>query len=243
MAKSDLDILLEEWKRLGLEVDSEAADYPVDPERTLVESARLLPLMARLLPLTVTWVSYCEQLIDPAKLQAMALRLADGEQLACLGLLLSFAREITKTDHLSAAISACVPISSPVAMLTAERTPAYRRIVEHEAHPISRQWGILAPLPEVKHDAIRPTSWILEHNPALRIRAMLGGHLKGTIFSTLSTNPAAGASESALARELGATRKAVREALDHLEYCGLIRREKVGRNVRIRACQVEIQVR
>lgn len=243
MISADLSNVLAAWARLGMEIDIEPASQTPDVEVLLLDTSRLLPEMARLLPISVTWAVLCEPLIARHRLAVLSSAITDAEQSACLGLLLDFVRAKTGTNHLSLPIEACRPLRSRVPLLKAERDPDYLQLAELEASDISRRWGVLAPEPELKDDAIRPMEWISAANPDLRIRAMLSGSLSASLLATLRSDPAVGNSESALARACNTTRRSVRRSLDQLELSGLVRREQHGRMVRIRPCRVQITSR
>ena len=55
---------------------------------------------------------------------------------------------------------------------------------------------------------------------------MFGGKLPASILATLEEDPLAGRSESCLARACRATRRAIRDALGHLELCQLVKRQQ-----------------
>lgn len=241
MISAELHSLLAAWARLGVEVDVEPAPKTPDIELLLLDTARLLPEMARLLPISVTWITLCEQLIARHRLAVLASGIPNAEQSACLGLMLDFSRAKTRTRHLALPIEACRPLHQRIPLLRIERDLGYMELAELEASPISRRWGPLAPEPELKDDAIRPMEWIAAANPDLRIRAMLSGSLSASLLAALNSDSTIGASESALARACQTTRRSVRRSLDQLELSGLVRREQHGRSIRIRPCRVQIK--
>jgi hypothetical protein len=57
------------------------------------------------------------------------------------------------------------------------------------------------------------------------------GGLRSSILATLEHDQLDGASEAKLARLCGVTRKAIHEALDHLELCDLVQRRRFGREL------------
>lgn len=242
MINTELHNLLAAWARLGMEIDVDPASQTPDVEFLLLDTARLLPEMARLLPISVTWIALCEQLIARHRLAVLASTIPDVEQSACLGLMLDFARAKTHTRHLTLPIGACRPLHRPAPLLRIERGPEYMELAELEASPISRRWGLLAPEPDLKDDAIRPMEWIAAANPDLRIRAMLSGTLSASLMAALSADSSIGVSESALARACQTTRRSIRRSLDQLELSGLVRREQHGRSVRVRPCKVQIKI-
>ena len=111
---------------------------------------------------------------------------------------------------------------------TYRRNSAMVALARKQADPLGRQWNLWAPPEREYEDAIRPSEWIIRKNPSLKLRATFGGQLAASVLITLKCNPDAGASESGLARRCKATRCAVRDALDHLSLCQLIRRRRVG---------------
>jgi len=229
----ELTTLLAQWKRLGIEVDARPAPRTPDVERLIVETARLLPYMARLLPVATTWLVSCERLVCRHRLASFAAGITSTSHSACLGLLLDFVRATTFTDHLALPIRKCSPLLPPVPLLEAERKASYYPLVQLEADAIARRWGLLTPRPHLVLDAMRPIDWILAANPRLRERALLRGDLGASILACITHEASSGSSESSLARTLGATRKALRDSLDHLQFCGLIVRRHVGRSVQI----------
>jgi hypothetical protein len=163
----------------------------------------------------------------------MAAGIQAPDMSATLGLLLDFARTHTRTAHFNAAIANCHATNDPKPLFDVDRTsPAMARLAKAEACALSRRWGLWTDEPDRKMDAIRPTQWVMGNNPDLRYRAIFNGNLRASILACLASDPSCGQSESALARACGSTRVALREALDHLELCGLVTRKSTGwRNV------------
>ena len=79
---------------------------------------------------------------------------------------------------------------------------------------------------------------MLARNPALAARAALEGDLRASILAEIEAVRARAAaatvpSELELARRCGASRQAIRKALERLEMSGLVVRRKVGRRCEI----------
>ncbi|MDD5458557.1 MAG: hypothetical protein PHF37_04105 [Phycisphaerae bacterium] len=113
------------------------------------------------------------------------------------------------------------------------KTEKLSLLAKAESCGIAQKWGLWCGSVQLKDDAVRPIEWIMAKNPALKQRAIFGGNLRVSILESIARNSRAGQSESALSRYCHATRKAVREALDHLEFCQIIRRESIGKKVQI----------
>lgn len=221
-----VDQLLRDWGALGVDVAIAPSGHTPDLESVILRTAALMPDASRLFPIGFSWLSSYQTLVARHRLARMADEIAGREHLAALGLLLDAVRHDTGSRHLSLALGRCKPLPSRVALLRSERGADYRPIVEQEACSLSRKWGLLAPMPVLKTDAIRPIDWVLKANPSLRVRALLGGNLAASILTAIAAEPDSGASESALARACGATRKAIRDSLDYLEFCGLVDRSR-----------------
>jgi hypothetical protein len=231
--RDPLQKVLADWAKLGVLYGLSPARRTPDLETLLLRTAGVLQTFARLLPTTVTWLVQYERLVCRHRLARMAGDITEVEVSAALGLLLDLARQHTQSDHLNIAIAVCRPADKDRPLFAVDRrSAAFQRLAEAQASTTSQRWNLWTPEPALKPDVIRPASWLMKRNPALRYRAIFGGNLRASILATLLADPEAGRSESALARACGVTRKAVREALDHLAFCGLVRREADGSRTR-----------
>ena len=225
-----LQSVVSDWGRLGILFNVPLAERTPDIEPLLIRTAEVLPNHARLLPAVTTWLGHYERMVARHRLAAIAGRIERRDVSASLGLLLDLGARISQTDHLSSAIAACRAAATPGPLfLVDRRSEAMSRLARDSACDIALRWGLWTPRPATKTDAIRPASWIVRTNPELRWRAVFGGNLRASLLACLKASPAAGRSESALAAACGATRKALRDALDHLQLCGLISRERSAR--------------
>jgi hypothetical protein len=156
----------------------------------------------------------------------MANRIEIPKQSAALGFTLSLARKQSGSDHFNYAIKRCRPLAEPQALFEIDRqNEKLIELAKRYSCELGKQWGVWAQEERLYDDAIRPTDWIMQKNPSLKTRAVFGGKLQASILATLEVSPQAGRSESALARACLATRKAIRDALDHLELCQLVARK------------------
>ena len=233
MMKPDMPAILQNWVRLGVLLDARPARQTPDIEKLLVQTAEAMPGHARLLGVLVSWAVAFERLICRHRLAAMAAHIAEDIASAALGFALTEARRHTVTDHLSLAIAACRSARPGGPLFDVDRPRPLAELARQEACPESHCWGVWSEQPRVRTDIIRSSEWILNQNPTLQARAVFGGNLRASVLECLRWQPEAGRSESNLARACGATRKALREALDHLEFCGLIARIRADNSIRV----------
>lgn len=225
--------LLADWAKLGVLYRVAPARRTPDIEALLLRTAEALPTFARLLPTTVTWLVQYERLICRHRLASMGGDITELRVSATLGLVLDLVRQHTQSDHLNIAMTACRPAGEAQPLFAVDqRSDALKRLAQAQASATSQRWNLWTPAPALKPDIIRPAAWLMERNALLRYRAIFGGNLRASVLVTLLADPDAGRSESALARACGVTRKAIRAALEHLEFCGLISRKADGRRTR-----------
>jgi hypothetical protein len=218
-----------QWARLGIMFGVVPAAQTPDVEELLLLTAKAMPGYARFLPICVTWLVCHERLVARQRLAQMVAGIQAPDISATIGLLLDFARTHTGTAHFNAAIENCHVTNDPKPLFDVDRTsPAMACLAKAEACALSRRWGLWTDEPNLKMDAIRPARWVMANNPDLRYRAIFSGNLRASILACLNSDPRCGESESALARACGATRPALREALDHLELCGMVTRKSTG---------------
>lgn len=226
--------LLAQWARAGANFNQRPSEKSPDLEKLLLETARVAADDPRLFTMAVTWLSRYGDLVAKHRLIQMIRQELEEEHRPCLGLLLEHVKCLTGADHFSGAIRACAPASAPQPLFAVERNNrALWRLAERRASAISRRWNLWTTEIEPKYDALRPPSWIMRMNPEFRERAALKGDLRATIIEVLRHNPNAGKSEMELAKQTGANRTAVRDALQNLELMTRIRRQVEGKRCRI----------
>lgn len=227
-----LDRVLADWTALGVLFGARPSKQTPDIEDLLLRTADVMPTFARLLPTTVTWLVQYERLVCRHRLACLAEQVTDDRASATLGLILDLARENTQSGHLNIAVAACRTLTAAQPLFDVDRRSSMLAgLAENEACSVAKQWGLWTTEPSLKPDAIRPANWLINQNPTLRDRAIFSGNLRATILATLSADPEAGRSEAALARACRVTRKALREALDHLEFCGLVERRSTDAGI------------
>ncbi|MCA9291663.1 MAG: hypothetical protein KDA25_11090 [Phycisphaerales bacterium] len=224
--EGDVDRLAAQWARIGAAFNAAPSASTPDLERLLIETVRRAPADARLFIMAGTWLCRYGGLVARHRLRRLAIHELNRHERPVLGLLLDLVRREARTAHFNEVIAACrehadVDVAEPLFDIY-RRRPALVESLRRRATAISRLWGRLCEAIVFKFDALRPARWIIRMNPSFRTRADLGGDLRCSILETLAAEPDAGASESALARACGVTRRAVHAALDHLILAGRV---------------------
>ena len=214
-----------DWARLGVLFNCRASRRTPDLEHLLLDTARACPDNARLLPLVVTWLAKYGQFVARHRLKRLVQTELEPEHSATLGLIVEEAVTAGGTRELLIVSEVCEPRGPAGPLSRAQRAEASLvEVAKRHASEASARWGAWAPPVEPKPDAIRPVSWLLEHNPELRERIIRKGDLRVSIIETLRRDIPGGSapSEVALANLSGATRAAVRKALAALHLEGVV---------------------
>ncbi|MEL6498421.1 MAG: hypothetical protein AAF937_01325 [Planctomycetota bacterium] len=214
-----------DWARVGVLFGCEPSRRTPDLERLLIDTARKCPDNARLLPLAVTWLVEYGQFVARHRLKRLVQTELEHEPQAILGLLIEEAVRHGATRELLIVSEECHPLSPATPLSRAQRDNASLvHISEHHASDLAQKWGLWTPPVELKPDAVRPVTWLLDHNTEYRGRIIRKGDLRVSILETLRRDlpGQTAASESALARVSGATRAAVRKATAALQLEGAV---------------------
>jgi biotin operon repressor len=161
----------------------------------------------------------------------------EEEHRAVLGLMLEsvIVHEGRHENRFRGVIGLCAPAREAGPLLEVDRrSGGLARFAEREASAISRKWGRWFSAIELKMDALRPAEWVARENPGLGLRALVGGDLVASILAEAEGGSGEFASEVELARRVGGSRPAVREALRKLRMAGLVRERRVGRGRALR---------
>jgi hypothetical protein len=223
-----------QWTRLGVMFNVSPARQTPDLERLLIDTAGRIPDNPRLFIMAATWLSQYSRFVARHRLARMTSELDDANAAATLGLLVDTVGTMCHSDVLDIAKSACRPAPVPMPLLAADRTsPGLIEFAHSRASRLSKRWNLWAEPIEAKLNAVRPLDWIMEKNPSLQVRAIFSSSLRSSVLACLQYDVPSGASEAELARLCGVTRKAMHEALDHLELCSMIRRSRAGRSYEV----------
>jgi len=221
--KERLDQLARDWARVGVLFGAVPAEASPDLERLLIASAGAASANSRLLRAIVTWLAHYSEFVARHRLARLIATEASPLESAALGLALETAAKVGGTSALNEAIGACTPLKVARPLFDIESGAlaelAYRRASEE-----SKRWGVWAAPIEPALDTLRPAAWVLAHNPTYRDRIVRKGDLRCSIIESLRHDAPRGVrSEAELARLAGATRAAVRKALESLVLEGDVR--------------------
>lgn len=225
MKSKTYDNVERDWARVGVLFGCEPSRESPDLERLLIDTARKCPDNARLLPLAVTWLVEYGQFVARHRLKRLVQTELEPEPQAILGLLIEEAVRHGATRELLIVSEECYLLSPAVPLSQVQRDQdSLTRISERRASELSQKWGVWTPPVELKPDAVRPVTWLLDQNNEYRERVIRKGDLRVSIIETLRRDVPGHsvASEAALSRLSGATRAAVRKALDALRLEGVI---------------------
>ncbi|MBL8885228.1 MAG: hypothetical protein JNK16_01095 [Phycisphaerales bacterium] len=225
MKKSESTTIEAKWGRLGIHFFAAPVPRTPDVELLLVQTGEGISENARLLPHVVGWLLVYSDFVVKHRLKELIVRRASAEERAGLGLVLEIALLHGAPKDLSIPLAVCTPIRPERPLHDFQRANAiFTSIAEETASVVSRKWGLWSPEIEPRFDAIRPVSWLLGQNPALRSRIVRKGDLRASILEVLRLD-VAGEVESAaeLGRLTGATRAAVGAALKALVLEGEVK--------------------
>ena len=219
------------WVRLGVMLNVAPAKTTPDMELLLLDTARAASGHARLFILAASWLALYGEYVARHRLARLIRDELEPQYRPTMGMLLDWTQSHGggHSCRFNQAVAACGRPTNARPLLDIDSaSPELARLAEGEASPLSRKWGRwFAPF-DLKDDAIRPVRWIAAKNPALAVRALTGGDLVASILAEGIHNPASLRSELDLARQCGASRPAVREALSKLELGGYAHRTRVG---------------
>jgi len=243
MNESPGQTIAAQWTRLGILFNVRPSRQTPDLERLLIDTVRQIPDNPRLFIMAATWLGQYSRLVAKHRLAQMASQIEDANAIAALGLLLDTVGTMCHTDTLDIVKSACRPTPVPMPLFSADRaSTGLAEFVRARASRLSKRWHLWAEEIELKPDALRPVDWIMDKNPTLQVRAVFSGGLRSSAMACLQHDAPTGSSEAQLARLCGVTRKAMHEALDHLEMCNMILRSRAGRNYQVSLKQSRLRI-
>jgi hypothetical protein len=235
MSRDRINHVAAQWVRLGAMFNTSAAGRDVDVERLLLETARAAAANSRLFILAVTWLAQYGEYIAKHRLARLIRHELEAEHRPTMGLMLDMARQKGGANRLrfNQAIEACGEAVDQRPLLAIDqRNNFFIHAARQNASALSIKWGRWMADFDLKGNAIRPASWIVQNNPKLQWRADFKGDLRASILAELDANPDSGDSESELARACGATRAAIGAAVGKLELSGRVSRRREGKRVR-----------
>ena len=230
-----IEAVAAQWARVGVLFNIVPAHDTPDLERLVVETAKVAHYDPRLFGMAATWLSRYGHFVAKHRLARLVGLELDVSQRALVGLLIDFAQHFSRTRLLSEVTRVCQPLPPARPLFEVDRSnPVFARLVADHACELSRKWGLWTDDIEPGYDALRPVDWILAQNPIFRVRARYQSDLRSSVLMCLKYEPLANASEAALTRSCGVTRRAMHRALDILWQSGDIRRSHLRRGYHIR---------
>jgi len=221
------------WTKLGAAFNVKASRSTPDIDQLLIDTAAVLSDNARLFSVVVSWLCKNYRLVCRHRLAGLASQINDPNTLATLGLILDMAKSKLDIDHFNNVIKKCSVMKKPGPLFAVDRRNSrFAKMAKAGSCQLGIKWGLWCEDVQLKDDVIRPSSWIMSENSRLKNRALFNGNLRASILETMTYDKQAGQSESELAKCCGVTRKALREALDHLEFCQMIKRRSVAGKTR-----------
>ena len=204
-----------------------SAETP-DIERLMLDTARVMPQMSRLLIMGATWLHLYGDAVARHRLARLISDELEPQHHATMGLFLDIAQQGTHPHRFESITRELPPAATPRALFDVYRElPGMSDRALQRASAISLRWGLWCEPVEWKMNAMRPARWIMQHNPSLLTRADFRGDLRASVLESLRHDADSGASELSLARASGGSRTQVRAALDNLEMTGRAKRLRV----------------
>ena len=230
--------LAAQWKHWGAGFNVPPCPGPVNLEQLLIDTVKGLADNPRLFVMAVTWLVEHHEIVEMGQLAKFADKLRSRDS-ARLGLLMETAQEFIGDDVFGQVVAICQPWEPPEPLFDVDRsTPGMTRLADRTASPTSRKWGLwMQPIDELKHDAMRPASWIAQNNPMFLLRSLLRGDVRSKVITALAEQGLSDVSETDLTLRAGCTRRAMHLALENLEAAGLIVRQRRGRSYAISLCR------
>jgi hypothetical protein len=213
------------WARLGVMLNVAPANHMPDVERLLLDTARLAPGNVRLFLLAATWLHRFGSYVAGHRLARMVRDELEENARPVLGLMLEWAGGINLKYAIEACHGTALQVGRPLS--DAENGMAVlRRQAEQSASTLSKKWGrwLSDDAMRMKHDAIRPVTWVARHNCALAARSTLGDVATSVVAEWPKGGEVDGAME--VSRRIGATRLATNGALRILELAGRVEMAK-----------------
>ncbi len=222
-----VEIVTSDWTRVGCGFNAQPSAETPDIERLVLETARVMPQMSRLLIMGATWLHLYGDAVARHRLARLISEELEPEHHPTIGLFLDIAQQGTHPHWFEAITRELPPVVTPRALFDVYRELGLTARALQSASEISLRWGLWCEPVGWKMNAMRPAWWIMQHNPSLLTRADFRGDLRASVLGSLRHDAESGGSELSLARACGGSRAQVRAALDNLEMTGRVKRSRV----------------
>ncbi|OGJ87011.1 MAG: hypothetical protein A2268_14955 [Candidatus Raymondbacteria bacterium RifOxyA12_full_50_37] len=217
------ETLYRKWRRLGWDVDAEAYDGHVDPEETIVETTHAGRHDDRLFEWLLTFTRNYWDLINIKKV----LRLLDRADKPVLGAVFDIAMAHGATRNFRTITEKCGPYVKPQILF--HKMGAFEGLRAQEIKnglETYKKWGLYCTMMDFYEDAALRRREVLQKNPLLALRALLGSNIRAEILFFLEQQT--GMAIQALARNIGYAYSAVYNEVLAMVKNGLVV-EKPGR--------------
>ncbi len=233
-----LDLLVDDWREAGVLYEGEDPSghlaRPIDLERLVLRTTRLMAHMARLFNTSATWLGSFGDLVAKHRLRRLVADELEPDLQPALGALLDTAQDAQNPREFASVVAALEPASEPASLFAVIRSsPGFTSHARKATGEIGKRWRVYLIDEPLRPKVLRPASWIMKRHPDFVLRADFKGDLRASVMASLAFDKGAGESELALARAAGGSRAQIRKALDHLEMTGRVRRERAKTGSRI----------
>jgi hypothetical protein len=236
--ESALDAIVASWRDVGVMYGG--ADppgkiaRPVDLERVLLDTTRLMTHMPRLFNTTATWLNAYGDIVAKHRFRRLVIDGLARELQPALGALLDTAQEAQNPREFSSIVARLQPAEKPDSPFAVIRgNEVFTTLAKQRTGEIGRRWRVYLMDEPLRPKVLRPASWIMRRHPDFVLRADFKGDLRASVMASLAFDEGACESELALARAAGGSRAQIRKALDNLEMTGRVRRHRSKAGTRI----------
>lgn len=237
--EAELDTIVGRWRDIGVLYgghDMPPSAGPVDLERMLLDTVRLMGHMPRLFNTTATWLHAFGDLVAKHRLRRLVQQTLDPGLQPALGALLETAQQGQTPREFASILSRLSPADRPHSIFAiVQANPAFQLHAERRTGAIGRRWRIHLIDEPLRPKVLRSARWIMDRHPDFVLRADVKGDLRASVLAALTFDDRAGDNELALSAAAGGSRAQVRKALDHLELTGRVvrHRSKTGSRIEV----------
>ena len=233
-----LDSIVADWRDVGVLYGGPdpigKTARPLDLERVLLDTTRLMTHMPRLFNTTATWLHAYGDLVAKHRFRRLVTDGLSRELQPALGALLDTAQATQNPREFSSIVAQLNPAEKPESLFAIVRgDEVFTTHARQRTGEIGRRWRVYLIDEPLRPKVLRPASWIMRRHPDFVLRADFKGDLRASVMASLAFDEGAGESELALARAAGGSRAQVRKALDNLEMTGRVHRHRSKAGTRI----------
>lgn len=181
-----LNLIDQKWVRLGWNVTQAPFKGEIDIEELIVQTTLAVRLGdGRLLKWFLTWMKDYNDLVNKKRL----LRLLKNADTAVLGAVLDIAMKQGADWNFHTITAKCKPFKTPQVLFTT-MADVFTFIEQEKNNGLEeyRKWGLFCTLHEFYEDAKKTRIWVLQNNPQLALRALLGPNIRAEIIYCLLNN-------------------------------------------------------